>query len=187
MKILKNGIDLIKRFEGLELEAYQDVAGVWTIGYGCTDATHAFAGNVITEAEAEFLLRRDLERFEKAVARGFTVRLNQNEFDALVSITFNIGIGGMLGSTFRRRINQGQRIRGADAMLWWNKAKVNGRLREINGLTRRRNAERGLFLTPFNPRPDFHRQTNAQPLRETRPLLPRLTEPLSYDPFRCEK
>ncbi len=147
MKTSENGVALLKRHEGLELEAYQDIASIWTIGYGHT--ADVAAGDVLTEEGATSLLSRDLASREDAIARLVTVSLNQNEFDALVSLIYNIGIDAFRGSTARRRLNAGDRIGAAEAMTWWNKATVNGVLREVTGLTRRRVAERALFLTPI--------------------------------------
>lgn len=143
-KISQDGIDLIKRFEGLELEAYQDIAGVWTIGYGHTET--ARPGMRVTEDEAEELLRRDLKVFERAVNSLVKVDLRQHEFDALVSLAFNIGGGALRRSTALRRLNAGDRYGAAEAMTWWNKATVGGTLTAVAGLTRRRDAEADMFL-----------------------------------------
>lgn len=149
MKISARGIELIKQFEGLELEAYQDIAGVWTIGYGHTGDVEP--GMRISEREADALLRRDLKSRENAVDNLTKVDLNQNEFDALVSFVFNVGAEAYRRSTARRRLNRNDRMGAADALTWWNKATVRGVLREVAGLTRRRAAERAVFLTPANP------------------------------------
>ncbi|VAV99518.1 Phage lysin  len=150
MKISERGINLLKSFEGLELEAYQDIAGIWTIGYGHT-GDDVEPGMRISEREAEALLRKDLKPREDAIDRFASVSLNQNEFDALVSFVYNVGAAAFGGSTARKRLNRGDRIGAADALAWWNKATVNGVLREVLGLTRRRAAERALFLEPSNP------------------------------------
>lgn len=147
MKTSENGIELLKRFEGLELEAYQDIAGIWTIGYGHT-GDDVQPGMKLTEREAEELLRRDLKPREQAVSNAVKVSLNQNEFDALVSFVYNVGAAAFRGSTALKRLNRGDRIGAADALTWWNKATVSGVLREVLGLTRRRAAEKALFLTP---------------------------------------
>ncbi|MEL7028093.1 MAG: glycoside hydrolase family protein [Pseudomonadota bacterium] len=147
MNITDEGLDLIKRFEGLALEAYQDIADVWTIGYGHT--TGVTPGQRITEAEAEQLLREEVERFENGVERAVDIELNPNEFSALVSFSYNVGLGALGSSTALRRLNAGDRIGAADALLWWNKATVNGQKVEVRGLTRRRAAERALFLKPY--------------------------------------
>lgn len=149
MKTSDAGVALIKKFEGLELESYQDIAGVWSIGYGHTET--AAADQVVTEAEAEALLLRDLGARERSVADLVSVPLNQNEFDALVSFIYNVGANAFKGSTARKRLNRGDRIGAAEALTWWNKATVDGVLREVNGLTRRRAAERELFLRPVMP------------------------------------
>lgn len=101
------GIDLIKCFEGLRLESYYCAANVLTIGYGHT--SDVFEGQTITEEDAEELLRNDLMWFEQEVVKLINVSLNQNEFDAIVSFTFNVGSGALRDSTFRRRINSGER------------------------------------------------------------------------------
>ncbi len=150
MKISERGIGLLKSFEGLELEAYQDIAGIWTIGYGHT-GDDVEPGMRISEREAEGLLRKDLRSREDAVDNLASVALNQNEFDALVSFIYNVGANAFGGSTARKRLNRGDRMGAADALTWWNKATVGGVLREVFGLTRRRAAERALFLTPTNP------------------------------------
>ncbi|MGE0408840.1 MAG: lysozyme [Amphiplicatus sp.] len=150
MRISENGIGLIKLFEGLVLEAYQDIAGIWTIGYGHT-GPDVQPGMKISEREAEELLKRDLKPRESAVGDLVRVPLNQNEFDALVSFIYNVGANAFKGSTARRRLNGGDRVGAAQALTWWNKATVNGVLREVTGLTRRRAAESALFLQPVNP------------------------------------
>jgi lysozyme len=150
MKTSANGVGMIKRFEGLELEAYQDIAGIWTVGYGHT-GPDVQPGMRISERDAEELLKQDLRPAEENVSRLVRVPLNQNEFDALISFVYNVGAGGFGKSTARRRLNSGDRIGAADALTWWNKATVAGVLREVTGLTRRRAAERALFLEPTNP------------------------------------
>ncbi len=150
MRISERGINLLKSFEGLELEAYQDIAGIWTIGYGHT-GDDVEPGMRISEREAEALLRKDLKPREDAVDRFASISLSQNEFDALVSFVYNVGAAAFGGSTARKRLNRGDRIGAADALTWWNKATVGGVLREVLGLTRRRAAERALFLEPSNP------------------------------------
>jgi GH24 family phage-related lysozyme (muramidase) len=137
------GIELIKRFEGLRLAAYLDAVRVPTIGYGHTKT--ARMGQKITAAQAEELLVKDLAVFEQAVNDLVAADINQNEFDALVSFAFNVGAGALNRSTLLRALNKGRRQAAADEFLRWNKA--GGRV--LAGLTRRRVAERALFLTPF--------------------------------------
>ncbi len=150
MRVSENGLGLIKLFEGLRLEAYQDIAGIWTIGYGHT-GPDVQEGMRISERDAEEILKTDLKSREAAVGRLVKVSLNQNEFDALVSFIFNIGETGFKNSTARARLNGGDRLGAAQALTWWNKATVNGVLREVLGLTRRRASERALFLQPVEP------------------------------------
>ncbi len=144
------GIALIKRFEGLRLEAYRDVAGVWTIGYGHTGRT-ARAGARITEPEAEALLARDLGRFEKALRRLAGSPLPQPQFDALVSLSYNIGIGAFARSTALARFRSGDERGAAEAIGWCNKATIGGEKRVLPGLVRRRAAEAALFLEGAAP------------------------------------
>lgn len=148
MRISNRGLDLIKRFEGLELEAYQDIVGIWTIGYGHTSMAgppEVVPGMEISEQEAENILRRDLGQYEDGVERAVKVDISQNMFDALVSITYNIGVNGMKNSTFIKRLNNKDYIGAAEAMQWWNKA--GGQV--VRGLQRRREAEADLFLDGY--------------------------------------
>jgi len=144
------GVALIKKFEGLRLDAYADPAHGWavpTIGYGHTAAAGAptvTRGMKITEAEAEAILRRDLGQYERAVTEAVTVPLTGNQFGALVGFTFNLGAGDLRGSTLLRKLNAGDYSGAADEFARWNKA--GGKV--LAGLTRRRAAERELFLTP---------------------------------------
>ena len=145
MRISQTGLDLIKHFEGLRLEAYEDIAGILTIGYGHT-GTDVYPGQSITEPTAEDILRRDVNRFEEGVSQRVQVPIDQNQFDALVSLAFNIGLGAFGNSTVLKRLNNNDYIGAADAITWWNKATVNGVKTEVAGLTRRRAAEKALFL-----------------------------------------
>lgn len=145
MKTSAHGIGLIKRFEGLALDAYHDVAGILTIGYGHTGAEVA-QGLVWTEQVAEAALTRDLEFSEEAINRLVTAPLNQNEFDALVSFVYNVGVSAFKNSTALKRLNAGDRLGAAEALTWWDKATVDGVRRRVKGLTSRRAVERDLFL-----------------------------------------
>ena len=150
MDISNRGLNLIKEFEGLELEAYQDIVGIWTIGYGHTSMAgppEVVPGMEITEDEATEILRRDLGQYENGVERAVRVHITQNMFDALVSLTYNIGVNGMQRSTFIRLLNEGDYEGCAEAMQMWNKA--GGRV--VAGLTRRRAAEAALFLEGYVP------------------------------------
>lgn len=147
MRLSPNGLDLIKRFEGLRLDAYQDVAGIWTIGYGHIKT--AKAGMKITEKEAEDLLKDDLSEAEASVSRlTQAARLTQNQFDALVSFEFNEG--ALAGSTLLKKILLHNFEAAALEFPRWNKAKnpATGELEPVGGLTHRRAAEQALFRSP---------------------------------------
>lgn len=136
------GLELIKVFEGCELKAYRDAVGVLTIGYGSTGG-HVKAGMTITRVEAEQLLREDLQRFEVGVDQRLgDTEVTDNQFSAMVSLAFNIGLANFGGSSVLRRILADNVQGAADAFLMWNKAGG----KELKGLTRRRAAERELFL-----------------------------------------
>lgn len=139
MEIGQAGIDLIKQYEGCRLTAYKCPAGVWTIGYGHT-GSDVKDGLTITPVKAEQLLKSDLTKFEKHV-QNFDSKYhwNQNEFDALVSFAFNVGSINQLTANKTRT-----KAQIAQAMLLYNKAA--GKV--LPGLTKRRQAERQLFLTP---------------------------------------
>lgn len=142
MQTSDKGIELIKQFEGCKLTAYLCPAGVLTIGYGHTGP--GVTPNLkISINEAERLLRLDLVRFEAGVAQAVTMPLNQSQFDALVSFTYNLGVGALRGSTLLKVLNTGYYQAAAEQFAKWNKA--GGRV--LPGLTRRRGAERALFLS----------------------------------------
>lgn len=146
MQTSDKGIALIKQFEGCKLTAYQDSVGVWTIGYGWTqpvDGKPIRAGMTIKQETAERLLKTGLVRYESDVSRLVKVNLTQGQFDALVSFTYNLGARSLSTSTLLRKINAGDYTGAADEFLRWNKA--GGKV--LNGLTRRREAERALFLS----------------------------------------
>ncbi|EPU9086317.1 lysozyme [Enterobacter hormaechei] len=145
MQTSDKGIALIKQFEGCKLLAYQDSVGVWTIGYGWTqpvDGKPIRAGMSINQETAERLLKTGLVSYENDVSRLVKVRLAQWQFDALVSFTYNLGARSLSTSTLLRKLNAGDYAGAADEFLRWNKA--GGKV--LNGLTRRREAERALFL-----------------------------------------
>lgn len=142
MRVSDTGIALIQEFEGLKLTAYRDPVGIWTIGYGHTRT--ARAGMRITNEQAVALMREDLAMFERCVERAVLAKINQNQFDALVSWAYNVGCGAMAKSTLIRKLNAGDRDGAADELLRWNKA--GGKV--LAGLSRRRRAERELFLKP---------------------------------------
>ena len=140
MKIGTQGLELIKTFEGLELNAYKCAAGVWTIGYGHTKDVQE--GMVISALKANEMLQNELVEYEGYVNVLVTVPLTQNQFDALVSWVYNLGSTNFQSSTLLKVINAGGEMLGVPSQIMrWNKA--NGRV--LEGLTRRRQAEADLF------------------------------------------
>ena len=141
------GLNLIKQFEGLRLKAYRDAVGVWTIGYGHTSMAgdpKVKAGMVITEDEAEQILRIDLKKYEDAVKKALPgYPLTDNQYAALTSLCYNVGPGNFSKSSVVRYLRQGNPGQSADAFRAWNKA--GGRV--LQGLVTRREAERKLFLS----------------------------------------
>ena len=140
MKTSQNGIELIKKFEGCRLETYICPAGVFTIGYGHTGAD-VKSGMKITQEEAETLLKNDLKAFEKGVQRIIKKELTQNQFDALVSFAYNLGLENLKKSTLAKLINQGKIKEASSQFERW--VYANGV--KLNGLIRRRKAEKNLF------------------------------------------
>ena len=138
--ISEAGIDLIKEFEGLRLDAYRCPAGKWTIGYGSTAGVRQ--GMSITADEADDLLDRDLQFFEAGVEKAVKVKIRQSQFDALVSFAFNLGLGSLKKSTLLKKLNAGDDHGAAEEFLRW--CYANGVA--LTGLLRRRKAERELFL-----------------------------------------
>ena len=141
MKVSNNGINLVKRFEGLELKAYRDSVGILTIGYGHTHAVKA--GDIITGEQADAFLREDLQVAELTVNTNVNVKLTQGQFDALVSFVFNLGSGNFVKSTLIKKLNAGDYAGAADEFGKW----VNAGGKRLPGLVKRRAAEREVFLT----------------------------------------
>ena len=159
-RISNTGLALIKSFESLRLRAYDDAdgkdvpaggraKGVLTIGYGHT-GNDVFVGQVITALQAESILAADIAAFERGVNRLVSTTITQCQFDALVSFAFNCGLDedldtkaeGLGDSSLLRYVNAGDFARAADEFPKWN--KDGGKV--LNGLVRRRAAERALFL-----------------------------------------
>tara|TARA_B110000483_G_scaffold27715_1_gene33519 strand:+ start:453 stop:881 length:429 start_codon:yes stop_codon:yes gene_type:complete len=139
MKISKDGLQLIKDFEGLELSAYKCAAGVWTIGYGHIKGVQE--GMSISEARANEMLNEELTEYENYINKGVTVPLSQCQFDAMVSWVYNLGNGNLSSSTLLKVLNSGDYAGVPAQMLRWNKA--GGKV--LAGLTRRRQAEADMF------------------------------------------
>lgn len=149
MNLTDAGCALIEEFEGFRSQPYQDAVKVWTIGYGSTKGVGPNTP-AISRADARARMRREVDSEYGAAVNALGVPLNQHQFDALVSFVYNTGPGAIASST---TIGTHLRARrwdaAADALLEWNKGGKPPRV--IDGLTRRRQAERELFLTPCDP------------------------------------
>lgn len=145
MAVSPFGVDLICSFEGKRLTAYDDGVGVWTIGFGTTvypNSIKVMKGDTCTEAQAKTYMAHDLKKFEATVNKAVTVQLNQNQFDALVSLAYNIGTNAFSKSTLVKKLNAND-IRGAaDQFDVW----VNAGGKRMQGLVNRRTVEKALFL-----------------------------------------
>ena len=139
MNTSAEGIALIKKFEGCELEAYQCSAGVWTIGYGHTKDVEE--GDTISKDQAEEMLVEELHEYENYVNEYVNVALSQNQFDALVSWVYNLGPANLKSSTMLKVLNEGKYEDVPYQMKRWNKA--GGKV--LDGLVRRREAEALLY------------------------------------------
>ena len=147
LAVSRSAVELIKAFEGFRPSAAQLDDGRWTIGYGHT--LTAREGAQIGEPDAEALLLYDLIQVSHAVNEHVFAPLNQNQFDALVSFVFNIGVRNFRGSTTLRRLNEGRALEAAIAMEMWRKADLEGERIVVDALIRRRAAEKALFLMPM--------------------------------------
>lgn len=144
--ISDNGLDVLKRAEGFRAKAYQDDAGVWTIGYGHTKGVKA--GDLCTEAQALAWLNEDLDEAEAAVRDSVVVSLTTGQQDALIVFAFNIGVGAFEGSTLLRKLNNGEYVAVPTELRRWNKVrdKATRRYRVSDGLIARREKEIALWL-----------------------------------------
>ena len=147
MKTSQTGLDLIKRYEGVRRKPYKCPAGLWTVGVGHLigdGLSLPDSWNRTLEAtEIDALLAKDVARFERGVARYISTRLTQGQFDALVSFSFNLGLGTLQRSTLRQKINRGDKDGAIQSLLKYNKA--GGKV--LRGLDLRRKAEAALFLS----------------------------------------
>ena len=140
-----NGMKLLEQFEGLRLEAYLDSANIYTIGYGTIkypDGSKVKKEDKITKSQAKVYKLHDLKEFENTVNTSVKVPLTQNQYDALVSLSYNIGSGAFKNSTLLKKLNDSDYKGAAEQFLDWNKAGG----KKVKGLVNRREAERNLFL-----------------------------------------
>ena len=146
LRYSENGLALTKRFEGLRLVAYQDQAGVWTIGYGHT-GREVHPCQEVSSLEAEALLRADLRVAIDCVNTAVQTPLTQNQFDSLVDFCFNAGRGNFLGSTLCKLLNERNFQDAVGEFARW--INVNGQ--PNRGLQRRRAAEAAMFCGTYRP------------------------------------
>lgn len=132
-------VDFVAAWEGFRSTAYQDVVGIWTIGYGFTMGVQP--GDTMTLAEANAKLEQTLYSFGKTLETFMQREPSQQQFDALTSLAYNCGVGRIGRSGVMDRFNRGDDEGAAERMTWWNKAGG----RELAGLTRRREAERAIY------------------------------------------
>lgn len=163
------GLGFIAGKEGKENAPYQDIAGIWTVCYGSTGA-HVVPGGVRTDEECMTLLRKDAQRFEAAVNRCTPAPKNQNQYDAMVSFSFNIGENAYCNSTFARKFNAGDVAGAAEEFPRWSYATVQGQRVRVQGLLNRRVAERALFLTPVPIVPEPADGSTFVPAVNTNPV-----------------
>lgn len=168
-------LDLIASFEGFRARAAKTPDGRWTLGFG--HVATAREGLSVSRAEAEDLLRWDLRPVEDLVRQSALTPLTQNQFDALVSFAFNIGVSNFATCDVLRYLNQGQPIAAALAMHAWRRARVNGRVLVIDALVRRRAAEAALFLEPLGPRPAAPSSVLSPEIDYTAALLSHASDP----------
>lgn len=165
MTINKAGLELLKTFEGFEAKAYVDPVGIVTIGYGTTASAGVGItpelGMTITEAEAEQYLCAALDKFAAHIRPLLKAEPTENEWAAMLSLAYNIGPGAFGKSTVLKRFNAGDKAGAADAFRMWNKA--GGKV--LKGLTRRREAERALFLKAATPKKDRANVTQSTTVR----------------------
>lgn len=159
MQLSENGLKIIKNFEGLRLAAYRDAAGVWTIGYGSTryhDGKQVRPGDKLaSEVQADALFRNTLGQYENAVNQSVKVSLTQNQFDALVSFTYNEGTGALETSTLLVKLNEKNYAEAAAHFLAWDKITdpKTGKKIALETLVQRRKEESKLFLTEDSSKP----------------------------------
>ena len=150
MNINAGGLSIITATEGFVAEPYRCPAGIASVGYGSTvllDGSRVkMDSKAVTEDEAKALLRKHLDHVETGILRFVRVSLNENEFSALCSFVYNLGIGRLQSSTLRAKLNRGERLAAANQFRRW--VRAGGRV--LRGLVIRRELERQLFLTPVN-------------------------------------
>ena len=182
LRTSRNGLELIKSFEGFRARSVRLTDGRWTIGYG--HVRSAREGVRISRADAEALLIYDLKRIEAEIGDWILTPLNQNEYDAVISFVFNISPGQFRNSDVLKRLNQGDHLGAANGFDAWRKARVNGSVQVVDALVRRRAAEKALFLEPPSGRASASTPTVAPELDRSWSAEPKAVAGPSQSPAR---
>lgn len=174
MRMTAEGLALIKRFEGFRADAYRDAVGVWTIGFGHTAQAGppaVMAGMRVSREEAAAILAADVEQFATGVRAAVTVPLSDGQFSALVSFTYNVGLGAFRGSSVLKAVNAGDFAAVPGRLALW--VKAGGRT--LPGLVKRRAAEAALFARATaapEPQPPQSQPPEPQPPPDIQPPQP---------------
>ncbi len=172
MKLTKEGLTLIKQFEGFRTHAYRDAVGVWTIGYGHTSMAgmpEVKPGMTITEVEGDNILARDVDVFARGVQQLVKIKISDAQFSALVSFAYNVGLGNFRKSSVLSAVNRSDFQAVVRRLQLWNKA--GGRI--LPGLVRRRAAEAALFASEasnIEPEKTVVEQANAKPVLQSKSI-----------------
>lgn len=145
MRFIEAGLKLLKSFEGCKLEAYQDQKGVWTIGWGCT--RDVVEGLTIDQAEADFRLMNDVRSVSGRVMSLVKAPITDNQFTAMVCFAYNVGTGALRDSMLLQLVNAKRYQEAAEEFMKWSHITVDGQKIAVDGLLKRRKAERDLFLS----------------------------------------
>lgn len=144
----EEGYALVRTFEGYMPFPYKDIAGIETVGYGYVIRPGDKLVYPLLPPDADALLKKTMKTFENDINNAVIIQLHQNQFDAIGSFTYNVGSGALRGSTLLRRVNESRHSEVPNCFLMWNKARVNGVLQPVRGLTLRREAEAKLYGSP---------------------------------------
>lgn len=150
IELIPKGLDLVKEMEGFSSQAYLDTDGTAVIGYGQPKIAGVAVsmGESITQPQAEAALAEELRLIQRQILNLVEVDLNTNQLAALISLSYNVGFKFIRDSTLIQKLNSGNYADAANEFLRWDKADVNGRIVQLEGLSRRRRLEKQLFLVP---------------------------------------
>lgn len=137
----EDGYQLIRNFEGYMPFPYKDIAGIETVGYGYVLRPGDKFQYPLLPLDADALLKKTMVTYERDINRAVAVSLRQHQFDAVASFSYNVGTGALRSSTLLKRINAGRHPEVPDCFLMWNKARIDGVLQPVKGLTVRRKEE----------------------------------------------